>query len=168
MYTRPKWNKLAEVLFSFTWEGRWWGLYLWSKKRNFHSKLCLEVNSSLGSSTVHISCRNRDYKRLFELMSMSCRQKMRTETKWPTSHTECFVCWSFISVFKNKAISCTNMYSVYQHTHTHIHPLSWWTYTQQISWRLSLSVRQMLEVTGPMRRCQVGFGTTYLDKLRFG
>lgn len=31
--------------------------HLWSRKRNFHSKLCLEVNSSLGSSTVHISCR---------------------------------------------------------------------------------------------------------------
>lgn len=30
-------------------------VYLWSKKRNFHSRLCLEVNSSLGSSTVHIS-----------------------------------------------------------------------------------------------------------------
>lgn len=30
--------------------------YLWSRKRNFHSKLCLDVNSAFGSSTVHISC----------------------------------------------------------------------------------------------------------------
>lgn len=47
-----------------------WRLYLWSKKRNFHSKLCLEVNSSLGSSTVHISCEGknifRHYLHLFQ------------------------------------------------------------------------------------------------------
>lgn len=35
-------------------------VYLWSKKRNFHSRLCLEVNSSFGSSTVHISYNHKN------------------------------------------------------------------------------------------------------------
>lgn len=32
---------------------------LWSRNKNFHSKLCLEVNSSKGLSTMHISCIKR-------------------------------------------------------------------------------------------------------------
>lgn len=35
---------------------------LWSRNKNFHSKLCLEVNSSKGSSTMHISCVKREKK----------------------------------------------------------------------------------------------------------
>lgn len=52
-------NHLTSTSHGVYWQLKEWctikRVYLWSKKRNFHSRLCLEVNSSLGSSTVHIS-----------------------------------------------------------------------------------------------------------------
>lgn len=77
-----EWWAAGELTADAQWRRR---LYLWSKKRNFHSKLCLEVNSSLGSSTMHISCEEGEQNmNTLKYRNMSCHMciLITTQKRW--------------------------------------------------------------------------------------